>query len=187
MSHLHYRLQFIQNGRVTRRFHGLRMLDYQRVDAHSYGVAILVMELVGRECPSERLARLMRAALYHDLAEWKAGDLPAPTKRELGPEWRSQFNDYEDRLLWDHALDVQLDERDKRVLKLADALEGCLHCIEERSMGNTNVDVIFHEFWKYVSVEQELGNHPEYHEVGELQLADYINDKWRAVNGGVWA
>lgn len=178
-------LDFIQNGRVTRRFHGLRMLDYQRVDAHSYGVAVLVLALV-RGADIERRERLLRAALMHDLAEWKAGDIPAPTKRDLGPEWRKQFNDYENELLSAHGLQVELDARDARVLKLADALEGCLHCIEERNMGNRTIGPIFKEFWKYVTVEQQLFNHPEYQEGGEHTLFMYIEDRWRSANEGVW-
>lgn len=178
-------LQFIQNGRVTRRFHGLRMHDSQRVDSHSYGVAVLVLALV-RGTDFVRREKLLRAALMHDLAEWKAGDIPAPTKRDMGPEWRNQFNAYEDGLLWLYGLEVALDARDKRVLKLADAAEGCLHCIEERLMGNMTIGPIFMEFWKYVTVEQELTNHPEYQEEGEQDLYDYISDKWRAANGGSW-
>lgn len=182
---VHEQLQFIQNGRVTRRFHGLRMHDQQRVDSHSYGVAVLVLALI-RGNDYERRERLMRAALMHDLAEWKAGDIPAPTKRDLGPEWRKQFNDYEDGLLWLHGLEINLSERDKRVLKLADAAEGCLHCIEERLMGNMTIGPIFLEFWKYLEQEQEITNHPEYHELGEQDIHDYIMDKWRAANGGSW-
>lgn len=178
-------LQFIQNGRVTRRFHGLRMLDYQRVDAHSYGVAVLALVLV-RGHDVIRRERLLRAALVHDLAEWKAGDIPAPTKRALGPEWRKQFNDYEDELLNIHGLTVDLDARDSRVLKIADAAEGCLHCIEERLMGNMAIGPIFREFWKYVSEEQQLFNHPEYQEVGEEELRNYIQDRWILANGGSW-
>jgi 5'-deoxynucleotidase YfbR-like HD superfamily hydrolase len=175
-------LDFIQNGRVTHRFHGLRMFDYQRVDAHSYGVAMLTLVLVGGS-DAERRERLMLAALVHDLAEHIAGDLPAPTKRTMGPEWRSAFNGYEDGLLAGAGLYVPLNAQDTRVLKLADALEGCLHCIEERRMGNSGVEGIFTEFWKYAYEEQLLGQHPEYSEAGEHLLWGYVQSRWADVCG----
>jgi len=188
-------LDFVQAGRATVRFHGRRMLDYQRIDAHSYGVAQLVRFIVGEDVEAERMARLLQAALDHDIAEWIAGDIPGPTKRILGPEWRQQFNDYEDTLVRPYHLEHALDAADTRVLKLADAAEGCLHCIEERLMGNQSIVTVFHEFWKYCTEEQKLwlpgwapgGNALDtFHEPGEEVLSRYIERAWTSANGGKW-
>lgn len=188
-------LDFVQAGRATVRFHGRRMIDYQRIDAHSYGVAQLVRFIVGFDAPHTRMAPLLMAALDHDLAEWIAGDIPAPTKRELGTEWRREFNEYEDRLTAGHGLYHALSPEDQRVLKLADAAEGCLHCIEERLLGNQTIPAVFYEFWKYCTDEQSLwlpgwapgGNALDtFHEPGEEVLSRYISRAWTRANGGQW-
>lgn len=211
------KLEFIQNGRETRRFHGLPMLDYQRIDAHQYGVAMLVSLLVGEAAPAARQLTLLHAALTHDLAEWVTGDMPAPTKRRL-PDYvtsdpisindsigsypggkresfREVYGRMEDEIMTEAGFPlVELDARDKRVLKLADAAEGCLHVIRERQMGNAHPRLIycFHEFWKYCVEEQGLDSAvwrtdnemPE--EPGEAGLRLYIRSAWTKANGGEW-
>lgn len=189
------RLDFIQSGRRTVRYHGLPMLDFQRIDAHSFGVAILTRILVPYATP-ERRARLMEAALYHDLAEWKTGDIPAPTKRVI-PGLRDACQKYEDELMAPLGLVVDLDDRDSRVLKLADAAEGCLHCIYERYMGNSYIGPRgFYAFWSYLTEEQGIAGGvssawtteavAEWEEEGERPLRFYIGDQWSSANGGKW-
>ena len=193
------KLDFIQNGRETRRFHGLPMLDYQRVDAHQYGVAMLAALLVGEQAPAERQLLLLHAALTHDLAEWVVGDMPAPSKRRMPdyPEgsFRQVFGTMEDGVMAEAGFPiVELSAQDKRVLKLADAAEGCLHSIRERRMGNAHPRLIycFHEFWKYCIEEQGLdssvwrtdNNMPE--EPGEAGLRLYLRTEWTRANGGEW-
>lgn len=193
------KLEFIQFGRETRRFHGLPMLDYQRVDAHQWGVVMLAMLLVGDDAPAERQLRLIKAASTHDLAEWIVGDVPAPSKRQMPdyPEgsFREVFGQMEDRHLVEAGFPLsELDARDKRVLKLADAAEGVLHCIRERQMGNAHprLRACFYEFWKYCVEEQGLdsvvwrldNNIPE--EPGEVGLRHYLRSEWTRANGGAW-
>lgn len=193
------KLEFIQFGRETRRFHSLPMLDYQRIDAHSYGVAFLTSLLIGPDAPAERRLALMEAALTHDLVEWIVGDMPGPSKRMM-PDYptgtfREVFGSIEDNLMAEAGFTpLELDDRDKRVLKLADAAEGCLHVIKERQMGNAHPRLIrcFHEFWKYCVEEQGLDstvwrvdhNMPE--EPGEAGLRFFISTTWTKANGGEW-
>lgn len=92
---------------------------------------------------AERRNRVLTAALTHDLAEARYGDLPAPAKRELGKEWSRQFSSVEHTALQSYGLVVDLPPRDVRGLKLADYIDGCLFCIEERRMGNRAVVPIF--------------------------------------------
>lgn len=200
-------LDFIQNGRLVKRYHGLPMLDYQRIDAHSYGVAMVVRLLVGRS-DHARLLRLLEAALEHDLAEWIVGDMPAPAKRMLPAypildgvvgehvigerSFREVFGEVEATVMNDIGFIAEraLDKRDKRALKLADAIEGCLHCIEERRMGNAHPRLCrsFYEFWSYCTEEQGLAepDRLEEWEDGEPAMRHHIAREWVCANGGKW-
>lgn len=181
-------LDFLQGGRTTRRYHGLPMLDYQRVDAHSYGVAQLVRLLAkDYNCDDKMLAKLLCAALDHDLAEHITGDMPAPSKRHLGI--RKEVGEWENNLLYKAGFSDALpnmDKQEERILKLADAAEGCLHCIEERRMGNAHPRLIatFHAFWGYCTEEQNMGGPSEGE--NEKHLRQWMISAWRAANGGKW-
>lgn len=195
------KLQFVENGRLTRRFHGLPVHNAQRVDSHLYGQSVLIKLLIGDEAPAERRLRLLEAALFDgDISEWITGDIPAPTKRRMPdyPEgtFRAAMADYEDEVMEEAGFDRSgaLDAQDRRVLKLADAVEGCLHSINERYMGNAHPRNLFcfYEFWKYAVEEQGLDsavwrtehNMPE--EPGEAGLRFYIRTEWTRANGGTW-
>lgn len=191
MTELSKKLKFIQRGRATVRFHGMPMRDYQRVDAHSYGVAMLTT-LLTPTAPPARRAQLLQAALEHDLAEHISGDIPAPTKRTL--DIRDLVGKHEERLMAAVGLgaELMLSPEDRRVLKLADAAEGCLHCIEERRMGNQNMgERAFYAFWTYCTVEQGIGTLARHGAetddyFAEVALKIHIQDEWRSVNGGSW-
>ena len=165
-------------------------LSRQRVDSHLYGVAVLTQILVpptGGEEGVLRAAKLMAAALVDgDIAEWISGDVPAPSKRHMG--LRERFREYEDELLAKaYIVPPELDARDRRVLKLADAAEGGLDCIAERMLGNQNIgERAFYAVWSYLHDEQQICEHPEWQEVGEVPLERYIRDKWQQANGGSW-
>lgn len=178
---LYNRLSFMEVGRKTRRYHaGLDMHDYQRIDAHSFGVAMLTRILVP-EATAERRARLLVAAMDHDLAEQVTGDMPAPAKRDMGI--RETMQEYEDKLTAPLGLSHSLNSADTRVLKLADAAEGALHCIAERRMGNQNIEAIFRTFWAYL---KELGlANVVAPEQGEDTAYFYIQSEWERA-GGKW-
>ena len=172
-------LEFIQRGRETKRYHTHPMLDNQRIDAHSFGVAMFTWALVPVASP-ERRSRLLMAALVHDLAEHHTGDIPAPTKRKLG--LREQFGGYEDALLQEHAMFVDLDAADARVLKLADNADGALHCIRDYMMGNKYAAEPYHNFFRYLIEEQGLGEIGRAVEAGEQTVRRYIERQWSAAN-----
>lgn len=185
------RLEFMETGRRVRRYHTLPQLDYQPIDGHSWGVAMLVQIIVGQSALASRLYPLTMAALVHDLAEYHTGDLPAPAKRKLGV--RDQFGAYEAELLGGVGLgwEATLDAADKRVLKIADAAEGCLQSIHERKMGNKYAIIAFKNFWSYLHDELGLdrpsddswGFTPE---VGENALRLYLRQAWVDANEGAW-
>lgn len=192
---------FVENGRLVRRFHGLPVHNAQRIDSHLYGQSVLVRLLLGPDAAPERRLRLLEATMFDgDIAEWITGDIPAPTKRAM-PDYpdrtfRAAMADYEDEVMEAAGFDRSgaLNAADRRVLKLADAAEGCLHCINERYMGNAHPRNLwcFYEFWKYLTEEQGLDStcwridHDAGEEHGEKALRFYLATEWKRANGGQW-
>lgn len=146
---LRAQLEAVLNGGNTARFHTVSTIRRNTVGQHSYGVAMLCF-LLTQGNPSKQL---LMAALTHDIAEQWTGDIPAPAKRALGI--RAEFGRIEDEVLGKLALSFPTDANDTIVLKLADAMDGMLFCINERRLGNTHVEAAFDNFSSYVK-EQSL-------------------------------
>jgi 5'-deoxynucleotidase YfbR-like HD superfamily hydrolase len=128
---------FIERGGRTLRCHTMPMLQTQSVAAHSYGVAWWCHLLSGESGAS---AKLLMAALKHDVAEHETGDVPSPTKDAL--KIRSLLNAYEARLEESAGLPVlHLTGNEDRILKLADSLELMQHCVRERRYGNRHDEI----------------------------------------------
>ena len=91
---------------------------------------------------------LLMAALFHDLSEHVTGDIPSPAKREYGIT--SQISDLENKLMFEAGIQFpDLNERDKRTLKLADIAHGALFCVQEMSMGNSQMRAILNTYLSY--------------------------------------
>lgn len=179
------KLHFIRKGRVTRRYHTQRMHDHQRVDAHSFGVAVIA-DLITPGKSAEDAAALFRASLYHDLAEHVTGDMPAPFKRAL--DIRHRVGVYEDELMERVGLNLPpMSSVLERALKIADAAEGCFHCIEEARMGNFDISWVFRNFWDYCIKEQKMGMRgqgvPDAWHIAESQLSVHIRQEWTDITG----
>lgn len=134
---------FMFRGGETSRFHTLRTIQQDNVAQHSFGVAHLC-QLINPQCSKN----LILAALEHDLAEQVTGDMPAPSKRELGVSLR--MSELEDEILHRAGFGVPLTEEEARILKLADCFQGMLFCIRERSLGNRGVEAVFGRYRGYV-------------------------------------
>lgn len=178
---LEQQIEFIYSGGEVKRYHTWPMLREDKVGTHSFRVAMLVFLLAGQKEPGIRVPLLM-AALCHDLAEQKYGDIPAPAKREMpdygGATFRTTFGNMEEALLADVALDwqFQLTDEERRILKLADAADGALTCIRERAMGNKLIRTVYHNFRRYVG---EVAGVDE----AECRLVEHIDDMWEQANG----
>jgi 5'-deoxynucleotidase YfbR-like HD superfamily hydrolase len=153
-------LEFMWRGGETRRYHGFRMLMEDTVGHHSYNVACVIMFL-----RPDASARLLRAALKHDMAEHLVGDMPAPTKRNLpnyesrpipgdGPaSFREVFAAYEDDVMRSVGVEPEnLLDGEAWVLKLADSMDGMRFCIQERQLGNRTrgLEEVYRAFRSYV-------------------------------------
>lgn len=127
---------YAMKGGGVARYHTIPQLRPQDVAQHSYGVAWLCWALSG--CvPS---ATLLMAALVHDVAEYSTGDMPAMTKRVLN----GALDELEHSVLKQHGLGtvgLGLTLEERRILKLADILEGWRHSINEVRRGNFEMKV----------------------------------------------
>jgi len=194
-------LEFMWHGGGTIRFHGIPTLLTDRVGHHSYNVACIIMRL--RPLAS---AKLLRAALKHDMAEHIVGDMPAPTKRAL-PDYgdhatfREVFGGHEEDTAREHGIDLEQDLEDHEtwVLKFADAADGFRFCVDERRMGNAHPRLVYcaDEFRKYLSaLLYGTDNGEPWAPIDELHLAvndpaqkidvwfyRYITDLWRNAHG----
>jgi 5'-deoxynucleotidase YfbR-like HD superfamily hydrolase len=167
------KLDFIMQAGGTLRFHTWPpTIKTQTVAEHSWRVAMLV-NLLG---PSFGMP--IMAALEHDMAECKIGDLPAPGKRQ--PDFdRAAWNAMEHRVLEANGYGVAtncLTEEERRIVKLADNCEGALFCIDERMLGNQRIYEVFENYWSYIA---EVVN-PKH--ILEAELVDYIFRKWSEAN-----
>lgn len=142
-------LVFARSGGETERYHTERTLQRDTVGHHSFNVAWLVVLL----CQSEEKCRsqLVMAALAHDLAEHKTGDMPAPAKRSV-PGLKEACDAAELAMLGSVGMhyETELTPDEKRTLKFADALDGMLFCVGEAALGSKRVVNMYTNFRTYV-------------------------------------
>lgn len=140
-------------GGNVRRYHTRSVIGEQTVAAHSWGVAMLLLELC--ENPS---AELLRAALVHDLAEYDTGDVPSTAKWQ-SPELKAALSRLEGRIEVELEIAVELSQEERFALKLADMLELCWHAYEQRKLGNRYAE----EWWENGSnwITAILANRPQ--------------------------
>jgi len=169
MTYLKDRFDFLYNGEATKRFHTVRTLGQNTVAEHSFTMLWLIFLM--KEGKWQHIDHIFMAAITHDIAEWKAGDMPAPSKRAT--KMGEALSAYEGHLLSQVNLYFSLDEEDKRILKLADCLSGLLFCVTERAMGNTFVTESFNNYCAYIKELEPA--------LIEKELFDIIVQKWRAI------
>lgn len=144
--------EWLRAGGYTRRYHGWRTLKDDPVGQHSYNVANLVL-LIRPDCSKE----LVVAAVRHDAAEHRTGDMPSDTKRAI-PGAKAMMDAAED-MAWAEAGMADpcksLSAEEYRILKLADYFDGMMFCIQEREMGSTMMDVVFNRYMSYMTSSLE--------------------------------
>lgn len=151
----------LRNAAMTVRCHTVRTLKPQTLAEHSYHVAMLCWKLCDRE-PS---AELLKAAMFHDLAESRTGDIPATAKWESAM-LREALQLMEDNFESEHHLYCSLTPKEMLVLKWADALELAWHCVDEMRMGNRFVDQMYDNIMQYMlKLEPVKNSGQEYNKV----------------------
>lgn len=126
------RLDFFRAAGEVKRCHTERVLRPQTVAQHSWGVATILLMV-----HPEADAKLLRAALWHDVSERAMGDIPSPVKW-ASEEMHAAIEALEDDInkQWD-IMPKGLTEAERALLKFCDAFEFYLWTREEIAMGNT--------------------------------------------------
>lgn len=168
---LRARLAFIRQGSEVERFHTKRMIQRNDVGHHSFHVAWLAWLMGAPLFKASEMLNLIEAALAHDLAEHITGDMPGDFKREMGI--REMFGDYEAERFRSVNLDFEdtLEVSAKRILKLADMMEGAFFCISEASLGNGRVGIVFKNFRRYIASFAPFSECEE-------AIIEYIDELW---------
>lgn len=158
------------------RFHTVPTIRRHTVGHHSYEVAMFAWLLSDGNTSNPRIsARLLLAALMHDLVEADFGDIPSPTKRGRSDAWRMELRAAEANRESELGIDVYISEGERRILKLADMFSGMFTCIKERRMGNTEVTTAYMNFKSYVT-NLKPGT------VKERNIFDYLHSQWEKAN-----
>lgn len=133
-------LQRIRRGGQIVRYHTHNLLKPPSNAEHMWNVAALCWQL-----DPELDARTLLTALFHDIAEYDTGDMPAWVKR-ANPELREMLAAAEQRALermgmaWVEACDEGM----HALVKVADYLDNVLTALDERRRGNAYAASIFH-------------------------------------------
>lgn len=118
-------------------------IQKQSVADHCFGVALLVDRIatvVGVPEDNYKLRhKLQRAALVHDAFESISGDLPTPYKRVISDS--QAYEKYKHKFQETY----ELDEFQKRILKIADLMEAAIFLNREQFLGNMSVTLIQNE------------------------------------------
>lgn len=124
---------FTRHSGAVKRCHTLLTTSENRVDAHSWGVAVLA-HLLWPNASKE----LILACLFHDAAETLVGDVPHPTKK-LIPLVGDNFDKVEEEALHEIGFDFPLSVEDYVRLKFCDMFDFLLYMLVERAQGNALV------------------------------------------------
>ena len=151
-----------QSGNVTR-WHTIPTIKRQTVAEHSWGVALICMEL----WPQSKI--LVEAALCHDLGEYFTGDSPWPVKQS-NAVFKKELSTMETEHLKKINAFVNLTDEEQSYLKIADMLEVMYYALEEITMGNQLFKEIFERAKNYIMVNDELHfYHPVLKIINELE------------------
>lgn len=160
-------LMTLMEGGTVERWH-VERIPGQSVAAHSHGVAVIICFIVPQ---AELTARLLQAALFHDLAEKLSGDLPAPVKWDY-PDMAKFLDRLSEDVEAALGINVFLSPREKVILKIADYLDAMFYCYEQRKRGNRYADPIFQRLcWFFQSIQWDYC--PKAKEVWNWLEAEY--------------
>lgn len=118
------------SGRV-RRWHTHPHITPQNVADHSWGVVAILYIICADPSPG-----LIRAAVFHDIAEIHTGDIPSGVKWAF-PEMKAVSDACEKTVHAKFDLMPTLNEYESELLKWADLMELALYCHHEWLLGNT--------------------------------------------------
>lgn len=124
------RFEMMRTAARIMRYHTMPPIHRQTVGEHTFGVLTIILEV--ESFPS---SELLRAALYHDATEALLGDTPSPAKW-FAASLEGALKVSEESIKKAYAIDINLSEHDKMILKYADLMELVVFCLEEADDGN---------------------------------------------------
>lgn len=129
----------------VKRLHTQPHIVPETVGHHSAGVAILVMT-IDPDCS----AKLLKAAILHDMGEYHTGDIPA-TAKWYNRALASAEGIAADSYCKQYGLKCpELTDREYWLLKLCDGLDLLLKCREEVDIGNRSILVVLHNIRNFL-------------------------------------
>lgn len=173
------RFNAVRAGGSVRRYHTHRVLCEDTVASHSYGVAVMLDLMYEGRAP----AHMLRAALYHDVAEYMFGDIPSPAKRLFNS---SDLRTAEDQFMRSHGLFTELSEWERFVLKMADLFDGLMFCTEERERGNATLVVIWNTYYKYIKEKME-SQLPIFQATVAHEIFYPVTERMGHITGCIWS
>lgn len=123
----------LEGGRV-KRCHTADYIGHYDNAQHSFNMCILYLAL-----HPEPKFRVVKAILYHDLAERFTGDLPAPALIEF-PELREGIKKVEAHCRKVMGVEIDIEEEEAHWVHTIDKVEHYLWAVRQVSMGNTRVE-----------------------------------------------
>ena len=129
----------------VKRYHTFPIIGEQTVGHHSHRVALLLIYLTNGKLS----CNLIKAALFHDLAEIHTGDIPATTKW-AHPNIADLLKRIENTYELEHEISVILTEKEKKLLKTADMCELMLFAEEQHMLGNKNARELWCRGYNYL-------------------------------------
>lgn len=119
----------LYNAGAVRRYHTQNLLKDQDLAAHSWGVALVIREIMPGNL------HLVEAALTHDLAESVTGDIPYTGKKKY-PKLKQTSLEAEREFAMVNGTPLQLTPVEQKCLAWADMFECYLYSMREVDMGN---------------------------------------------------
>lgn len=131
----------IRMGGAVERCHTIRHQGSYAVNAHSWGVAVLMYILWPKDFP-----RLVAYCIFHDVPEAWVGDVPAPAKK-FNKTVKQSFDKMETAVFsrLDLPNDLGLSTSDRAKLKACDHLELYLWAQEQVLSGNQHAACVVRE------------------------------------------
>lgn len=137
-------LRFVESSARVKRWHAEPTLHIQSVGEHTYSVMQLILLL-----DANASRNLLIAALMHDTAERKFGDIPGPTKKLAG--LKEKFDGLEDDFMASMGLSLpELNPEEAKLLKMCDMLEGAMFAAFELRRGNREIREGFFNYMSWL-------------------------------------
>ena len=130
----------LRGGNVLRYHTRPEIMDGQNVAAHTWRAVVILHTLF----PYVSINAVLYM-LYHDVAEFETGDMPATTKwkyDKLSELMNQVESDYEKQLGIGSSC-IEVTEKEKKLCDISDKLELVLHCHHLLKQGNTQAEDVF--------------------------------------------